>query len=82
LRLPVTEAGVIIPKELFGDAVEVTVRREQDRILLRPVQNTEPAPSAGTSLGSIWDLGSQPIKDDPITDSSVNHDRYLYGQDQ
>jgi hypothetical protein len=83
LRLPVTEQGVHIPRECLGDAVEVVVRKVGEKVLVQLVTASDleaaSKDSASARQDSIWDLGSDPITDDPITDSSVNHDRYLYG---
>lgn len=83
-RLPVTDQGVVLPKVWFGQAKEVVVRNENGRMNLEPVApQSQPivASQADQSKSpSIWDLGSDPIMDDPITDSSTNHDQYLYGQ--
>lgn len=86
LILPVTDDGVAIPKEWLGDAVEVVVRSENGRVIVQLVEahsvgDAAQAP-ASESQGSIWSIGSDPITDDPITDGSVNHDRYLYGPKQ
>lgn len=83
-RLPVTEQGVILPKVWFGQAKEVVVRSENGHLKLETVESP-PQPIAASQVDqsnspSIWDLGSDPIMDDPITDSSTNHDQYLYGQ--
>lgn len=81
-RLPVTDQGVLVPRDWFGQANEVVVRNENGRVNLEPVatqSSVAPAP-ASPKPASIWDLGSDPIMDDAITDSSTNHDRYLYGR--
>ncbi|WP_428307483.1 hypothetical protein [Lacipirellula sp.] len=81
-RLPVTDQGVVVPKGWFGQAQEVVVRNENGRVNLEPVATqSPPAPTSATpKSASIWDIGSDPIMDDAITDSSTNHDRYLYGR--
>ena len=83
LRLPVTDEGVAIPKELLGDAVEVVVSREGRNVLVKFVtaddKHNASQASGSNAQDSIWNLRNDPITDDPITDSSVNHDRYLYG---
>lgn len=81
-RLPVTDQGVVVPKDWFGQAQEVVVRNENGRVNLEPVATQLPAASPGATpkSASIWDLGSDPIMDDAITDSSTNHDHYLYGR--
>lgn len=83
-RLPVTDEGVVLPKRWFGQAKEVVVRNENGQLKLETVASQPQATTALSSdqstASSIWDLGSDPIMDDPITDSSTNHDQYLYGQ--
>lgn len=81
-RLPVTDQGVFVPKTWFGSATEVTLSKESDgQVVLKPlgpVAETSGVQSA-SAPDSVWDLGSDPITDDPITDGSVNLDKYLYG---
>lgn len=83
-RLPVTDEGVLLPKVWFGQAKEVVVRKENGQLKLETValqpQSTTASPVDLSKTPSIWDLGSDPIMDDPVTDSSTNHDQYLYGQ--
>lgn len=83
-RLPVTDEGVVLPKVWFGQAKEVVVRNENGQLKLETValqpQSTTASPGEQSKAPSIWDLGSDPITDDPITDSSAKHDQYLYGQ--
>jgi hypothetical protein len=84
-RLPVTDQGVVVPRTWFGDAKEVALRQEEGHIVLEPVARLEgrsPSEQATVNRESIWSLGSDPIAGDPITDSSVNHDQYLYGIQQ
>jgi hypothetical protein len=85
-RLPVTEMGVVVPKNWFGQAKEVVVRNENGRVNLEPVA-TQPQMGDVSDLApvdelsdpvSIWDLGKNPIKLG-LTDASVNHDKYIYG---
>ena len=83
-RLPVTDQGVFIPKTWFGSAREVALTKQiNGQIVLMPLGagNEESAVDAETGCAeeSIWDLGSDPIADDRITDGSVNLDKYLYG---
>lgn len=81
-RLPVTDQGVVLPKIWFGQAKEVVVRNENGRMNLEPVitpSQIEPESAAEPpSHNSIWDLGKDPIMLG-ITDASVNHDKYIYG---
>ncbi len=63
----VTEKGLLLPKDLFGDVDEVEIRKEQDFILIIPVQAGDP----------IFELGKQPVEID-VDDASLEHDKYLY----
>ena len=76
-RLPVTEQGVVLPKSMFGQAKEVAVRWENGCLLIKAVDPNLDPPLSDRALiaPSIWCLGSDPIWDDPISDSSVNHDQ-------
>ncbi len=67
MKLKVTEQGVLIPKEFLVGIEEVEIRRENDAII---ITSTNPQTS-------IWQLGSNPI-DLNITDASINHNKYLY----
>jgi virulence-associated protein VagC len=67
MKLPVTDQGLLIPKELLGKIDEVEVTIQGDRIIITP----------GKDHPSIWDLGSDPVECD-VTDAAINHDRYLY----
>jgi hypothetical protein len=81
-RLPVTDVGVVVPKSWFGGASEVEVSQISGQIILAPAPGPtreEPKPAAVDPNDPIWSWGTDPIKDDPITDGSVNLDRYLYG---
>ena len=68
MRIPVTEEGLVIPKELLAGIKVVEVHREKDQIILTSALEEDP----------IWDLGSDPISLG-LEDAAVNHDRYLYG---
>jgi len=63
----VTEQGLFLPKEFFGDAEEVEIYKEHDRIIIVPTAFKDP----------ILALGQQPIVAD-VDDASVNHDAYLH----
>lgn len=65
----VTNEGLLIPKELLGSAEEVQIVEEPGRIVVILEPDNDP----------IWNLGKDPIQLD-ITDASVNHDKYIYGQ--
>jgi hypothetical protein len=67
MKLKVTAAGVLIPKELLGELEEVELTQEQGKIILATVQPSH----------SIWQLGANPVECD-VDDLAVNHDAYLY----
>jgi hypothetical protein len=67
MRTKVTENGVLIPKVWLEGIDEVEIHKEQNMIIVVPVQVDDP----------ILDLGKQPISLD-MEDASLNHDRYLY----
>jgi hypothetical protein len=67
MRTKVTENGVLIPKVWLEGIDEVEIHKEQNMIIVVPVQVDDP----------ILDLGKQPISLD-VEDASLNHDRYLY----
>jgi hypothetical protein len=67
MRTKVTENGVLIPKVWLEGIDEVEIHKEQNIIIVVPVQVDDP----------ILDLGKQPISLD-MEDASLNHDRYLY----
>jgi hypothetical protein len=69
MRTKVTENGVLIPKAWLEGFDEVDIHKEQNMIIVVPVQVDDP----------IFDLGKQPISLD-VEDASLNHDRYLYGR--
>lgn len=62
----VTEQGLLLPKDLLGDAEEVEIRKEHNLIIIIPTTAKDP----------IFELGQQPVIAD-IEDASVNHDTYL-----
>lgn len=78
-RLPVTDQGVVIPKSWFGNATEVTLREVNGEISVIPLASGDAsATEAYAPNDPIWDLGKNPIKLG-ISDASVNHDWYIYG---
>lgn len=77
-RLPVTDAGVVIPKVWFGEAKEVELRAVKGEIVIVPVVPGRPPIEPYGPEDSIWNIGKNPV-DDEITDGSVNHDKYIYG---
>jgi hypothetical protein len=81
MRLPVTENGITLPREWFGNATEVEVRQENGHVRIEPVT---PAAAVHSQVqpydqdDPIWQLGKK-TSDLEITDASVNLDKYLYG---
>ncbi len=67
MRTKVTENGVNIPKAWLEGIEEVEIQKEQNLIIVVPVQADDP----------IRALGTQPIILD-VEDASLHHDRYLY----
>ena len=67
LRKQVPESGLLIPREMLDGAREVDIRREDRRLVLVPVETSDP----------LLDLGRSPIGDE-VVDASTDHDRYLY----
>lgn len=67
MRTKVTENGVLIPKVWLEGIDEVEIHKEQNIIIVVPIQADDP----------ILGLGKQPILLD-VEDASLNHDRYLY----
>jgi hypothetical protein len=79
MRIPVTENGVTLPKEWFGEATEVEVRQENGHVSIEPVkfvrapdQAIRPVP-ADDPLWKLFENAS----DLPIADASVNLDKHL-----
>jgi sporulation protein YlmC with PRC-barrel domain len=66
MKLKVTAAGVLIPKEFLGELEEVEIIQEQGKITITTVK---PSPS-------IWKLGTNPVECD-VNDLGINHDAYL-----
>lgn len=67
VRLKVTDAGVMIPRELLPDVEEVEVRKQGVVLVLRPL---------GDENDPIWEMGNDAVTCG-LPDASVNHDRYL-----
>ena len=65
----VTEQGVLVPKGLLGNAQQVEIIEQPGRMVLVFDSTKDP----------IWRLGENPVTLD-VTDASVNHDKYIYGQ--
>jgi hypothetical protein len=79
VRLPVSDAGVVIPKAWFGHASEVELREHDGEIVIVPVPAAEKqADSTAFSPNDpIWSLGNVGV-DIGVSDASVNLDEYLY----
>jgi hypothetical protein len=83
MRLPVTENGITLPREWFGNATEVEVRQENGHVSIEPVETVcEPKQTSRPVPGDdpLWKLFEK-ASDLPITDASVNLDKYLYDFD-
>lgn len=80
-RLPVTDAGVVIPKAWFGDATEVEINQENGHLVIMPVSslNQPNTIEPFSAEDPIWRLGENPITIEGISDASTNLDKYLYG---
>jgi hypothetical protein len=65
----VSADGLLIPKEMLGNSEEVEVRKEPGRIVVLLDPKDDP----------IFNLGKNPVTSD-VTDASINHDKYIYGQ--
>ena len=64
----VTKRGLIIPKSMLAEAEEVEIRKEDHRIVISPISQTDP----------IFNLGKHPVNCGLI-DGSERHDNYIYG---
>lgn len=67
MKAKVTEKGVLIPKRMFRGVKEVEITKEDNNIIVIPIDEDDP----------IFQLGKNPINSG-ITDGSINHDKYLY----
>jgi hypothetical protein len=67
MRTKVTGNGVNIPKAWLEGIDEVEIQKEQNIIIVVPVQADDP----------IRALGAEPIILN-VEDASLHHDRYLY----
>jgi len=91
--LDVSPDGLLIPRELLDGAEKVDVSREDGRIVIRPLTGISDLTDAGIDPGSgvegieadtpsifdpIHGLGSNPVRTG-LTDASVRHDHYIYG---
>lgn len=71
MRLKVTDAGVVIPREMFPDVEEVDVRVEGRLVIVTPLRDPD---------DPIWEMGNDAVPG-VLPDASENHDRYLYEAD-
>lgn len=69
MKTEVTEQGITIPKQFLEGVKEVEIRKEKNYILVIPLLGEDP----------ILRFGKNPVSDE-ITDASVNHDEYIYGE--
>jgi len=68
MRVKVTKRGLLIPKEMLGEAEEVEIRRKDHQIVISLLPKPDP----------IFNLGKNPV-DCGVRDGSEHHDRYIYG---
>lgn len=66
MKARVTEQGVLIPRELLGDAEEVEITRDERVIVVIPSEIRDP----------ILGLGEDPVICG-VPDASEDHDKYL-----
>ena len=71
----VTAQGLLISPALLGNMSKVEISREQDRLVITPVSETED--NLWAADDPVWQLGQNVVEDD-IEDASVNLDAYLY----
>jgi hypothetical protein len=68
MKLKVTDAGVVVPRDVLPDVAEVEVRVEGEVVLIIPLRDADDA---------IWEMGSTPVTCG-LSDASENHDHSLY----
>jgi len=68
MKAKVEEQGLVLSRDLLGDAEEVEIVKEERRIILIPVAK---------AVDPIEGLGSAPVSCG-VPDAAVKHDRYLY----
>jgi hypothetical protein len=69
MTIKVTPNGLIIPEEFLEGIEEFEIRKEDGFLILIPTNEPDP----------ILELGKHPVKTG-VSDGSVNHDKYIYGQ--
>ncbi len=67
MKLTATEQGLLIPKEMLGNAQDFERVQEDEKIIITGIKKTS----------SIWNLGSNPVECD-VTDGAANPEKYLY----
>ncbi len=68
MKAKVTKRGVLIPKEMLSGAEEVEIRKENHRVVVSPLIESDP----------VLELGKHPVECG-VSDASEHHDYYLYG---
>ncbi len=58
MKLKVTEQGVLIPKELLGNSIEVEISKQEEKLIVTIINKPN----------SIWDLGANPVESDVISE--------------
>lgn len=72
MKLKVTGAGVLVPREMLPEVDEVDVRREGSCLILVPLCDPD---------DPIWEMGSDPVSCE-LPAASEHHDLHLYQGDQ
>ena len=67
MRIAVSEEGLRIPKELLEGVTEFEVEKQNNQIVIRPIDESDP----------IYQFGKNPVKTE-LSDGAKNHDQYLY----
>jgi virulence-associated protein VagC len=58
MKLTATEQGLLIPKELLGGVQEFELRRENDRIVVIPLEETDGAEALDDRLTALEQAGA------------------------
>ena len=66
MKAHVTDAGLLIPRDLLEGVSEVDIRRGDRCLFVMPLQDDDP----------ILQLGDSPVTSD-VSDASVRHDAYV-----
>ena len=67
MKAKVTKHGLITPKEMLAGAEEVEIRKEDSRLVISPITNSDP----------IFNFGKHPVECG-LSDASEHHDKYLW----